>query len=179
MSLEDLADIPTLGEYTAISGSKTTTYSKIGSVGEGIVKNFSGEYERDRAKAQHEANAAQQRQAESEAQRARISQQREARIRRAQVLASTGISGSSGTAGAIASIGSQEANNISTINQNLSFSAEISAANQNAADASGASALASAQFGAGVSIFSAGFPGGLKTIFSEEIKPAKDSQTKP
>ena len=172
MSIEDIADIVTYGGYTAISGSKNTTLYKVAKAGEGIIKNLSGEYERDRSNAQHAANAAQQRQAETEAQRARISQQREARIRRAQVLASTGISGSSGTAGAIASIGSQEATNISTINQNLSFSAEISAANQRAADASGASALASAQFSAGVSIFSAAFPGGLKTIFSKPIKPA-------
>jgi hypothetical protein len=173
MSLEDLTDILTFGQYTAISGSKNTPFSKIGRVGEGIINNISGEYERQRAQAQHDANAAQQRQAESEAQRARISQQREARIRRAQVLASTGISGSSGTAGAIASIGSQEANNINTINQNLGFSQEISAANQRAADASSAATIASTQLAAAESIFGAAYPGGLTTIFSPKIKPAK------
>ena len=174
MSIEDVADVFTGGTYTAVSGTKTSTLAKVGRVGEGIVKNLSGEYERDRAKAQSEANAAQRRQAEAEAQRARIAQQREARIRRAQVIASTGISGSSGTAGAVASIGSQEASNISGINTNLSFSAEISAANQRASDASSASALASAQLGAATSIFSVGFPGGLKTIFSPPIKGVKD-----
>jgi hypothetical protein len=176
MSLEDVADTFTGGQYTAITGSSSSTLGKLGKVGQGIVSNLSGEYERDRAKAQKEANDAQRRQAESEAQRARISQLREARIRKAQVLASSGVSGSSGTSGAMASIGSQMASNVGTINTNLAFSQEISAANQRAADASSASTIATSQFNTGMSIFSAAYPGGLKTIFSPEIKPAKPTK---
>jgi len=129
--------------------------------------------------AQKEGLAAQQRQSDIEAQRARIAQIRESRIRQAQVLASTGgVSGSSGTEGAIASIGSQVSNNIGNIGVNQSIAAEVSSANQRAADASGKMAEASAigqqwQAIGNVSstIFSAA--GGFKTIFGNKIKPAK------
>lgn len=88
------------------------------------------------AKAQRDANALQQRKADNEAQQARIAQMREARIRRAQLLAGAGGmgGGSSGLSGAQASVTSQMASNIGLINQTQYFANEISAKNQQAAD---------------------------------------------
>lgn len=94
---------------------------------------------KDAAKAQREASAAQSRAASVEAQRARIQQAREARIRRAQVLASgtnTGLgTGTSGIGGAIGSISSQMGANIGAINQQQTFADQTSTALQKAADA--------------------------------------------
>lgn len=89
-------------------------------------------------KAQKESSQAQGRMSEIEAQRARIAQMREARIRQASVLASTGgVSESSGTAGAVSSIGSQMASNIGNIGVNQQLAGQASAANQRSADAAG------------------------------------------
>lgn len=91
------------------------------------------------ADAQKAANEAQQRAAQVEAQKARIQQVREARIRRAQVLASgtnTGLgTGTSGMGGAIGSISSQMAGNIGDINQQQTFATQTSQALQKSADA--------------------------------------------
>lgn len=101
----------------------------------------------NQAQAQKESQAAQGRMAEVEAQRARIAQVREARIRRSQVLASTGAigQGSSGVQGAIGSIGTQTSSNIGVINQTQSFAQQATAANQRAADAGGEIAQAQAK----------------------------------
>ncbi len=91
------------------------------------------------ANAQREATAAQARAASVDSQRDRIQQVREARIRRAQVLAASGNEGigfgSSGTQGAVGSISTQAAANIGSINQQQTFADEASAALQRAADA--------------------------------------------
>lgn len=91
------------------------------------------------AQAQKESIAAQGRIAQVETQRQRISQVREARIRRAQVIASAGATGlgpgTSAISGATSSITTQESANIGTLNQTQTFAGEASAANQRAADA--------------------------------------------
>lgn len=126
----------------------------------------------DLAKKAEEARA---RQSEMEAQRERIKQAREARIRRAQVVSSTGneglgFGGTSGNVGAVSSLDSQFASNIGYINQREGFANEISGYNIASADAG--SDLFSAQANAqrwqqignlGDSIFQA--KGGWTTIF--------------
>ena len=91
------------------------------------------------ADAQKEANEAQSRAASIEAQKARVQQVREARIRRAQVLASgtnSGLGfGSSGIGGAVGSISSQMGENIGTINTQQTFAQATSSALQKSADA--------------------------------------------
>ncbi len=155
---EDVADVATGGGYTLATGRGAFTTPV-----ENIYKTFSGEYERQRAQAQRESNAAQQQQTDIQAQKARISQEREARIRRAQVLASTGISGSSGTAGAMASISSQEASNIGSIGVMQDLSTAASNANQRAADASSNMALGQMYGQMAGTIFTN--QGGFTTIF--------------
>lgn len=105
----------------------------------------------------------------------RIKQAREARIRRARIIAATGneglgFNGTSGSVGGTSSVSSQAANNIGNINQDVGFANRISVFNQGAADAQGSynSAQASnAQWqsigNVGSSIFEAG--GGWQTIF--------------
>jgi hypothetical protein len=136
---------------------------------------------RNVSKAQKEAIRQQQRMQEVEAQRARIAQQREARIRRAQVISSSTTmgAGTSGTSGAVSSIGSQMASNIGGIGVTQGFAAAASEANQQAADASSriAESQARAQgyklaFDVGSTIF--GGAGGFTTIFGgNKFKPAK------
>lgn len=100
------------------------------------------------ATAQKESLRAQQKMADVEAQRQRIQQVRESRIRRAQILASSGNTGlgvgTSGVSGSVSSVGSQAASNIGMINQTQTFAAEASAANQRAADAASRGARAQA-----------------------------------
>lgn len=90
--------------------------------------------------AQKKSIEAQQKIADAQAARERIQAAREARIRRAQILASTGNQGigaaSSGPAGAVSSIGSQLGANIANINTIQNFAQQASKANQQAADAS-------------------------------------------
>ena len=119
--------------------------------------------------AQKEGIAAQGRSADVESHRARIAQNREARIRRANVLASTGAmaEGNSGVLGAAFSTVSQEASNIGLIGQTQTFAQEASAANQRAADASGERAKAQAigqQWGAIGSLATTVLGGSLKRI---------------
>lgn len=103
----------------------------------------------EQAQAQKEGIAAQSRSAQVDAQRQRVAQTREARIRRAQVLASSGNSGigigSSAVTGGISSIGSQEGANIGSIGQQQTFANEASAASQRAADAGASIAQAGAK----------------------------------
>lgn len=91
------------------------------------------------ATAQREAGEAQSRAASVEAQQARITQVREARIRRGQVTAAgtnSGLdTGTSGIGGAVGSISSQMGSNIGNINQQETFAQETSAALQRSADA--------------------------------------------
>lgn len=100
----------------------------------------------EQAQAQRESLAAQGRSATVETQRQRIAQIREARIRRAQVLASAGaegmgLGGTSGVTGAVGSISSQMASNIGTINQQETFAQQATQANMAAADAASRVAL--------------------------------------
>lgn len=149
----------------ALFEGENSVAGRIGKAGENIYKTYSGEYERERVAAQKESNAAMQRKADIEAQRARLAQIREARIRRAQVLASTGVTGTgtSGTAGATASITSQTAANINAIDVNQQLSAQASAANQRAADASSNMALGQTYGQLVGTIFNQ--QGGFTTIF--------------
>ena len=75
---------------------------------------------KSQAKAQKQSIAAQQRISDAQSARERVQAVREARIRRAQILASTGNQGiaptSSGPAGAVSSISSQLGSNIANIN---------------------------------------------------------------
>lgn len=104
---------------------------------------------REQAAAQKEAVKVQGRQDALEAQRERIKQVRAARIARAQVLSGASASGvgagSSGVAGATASIGSQLASNIGDIGVRQSFAEQTSAFNVQAADAASRGATAQAK----------------------------------
>lgn len=91
---------------------------------------------RKQAKAQAKSIRAQQRQADIANARERRQQVRNARVARASVenqAALTGVSGSSGVAGAVANIGQQLGENISFLDQNAALSNEASIANQQAA----------------------------------------------
>jgi len=96
-----------------------------------------------------DAEAAKGRMAEVQAQRERIQQVREARIKRSAIVASAGNvgigAGTSGVSGSTSSIGSQASANIGSINQQQTFAADASAANQQAADASAAFQIAGAE----------------------------------
>lgn len=100
------------------------------------------------AQAQRESIAAQGRMQQIEAQRARIAQVREARIRRASIIASAGNvglgAGTSGVGGSVGSIQSQAASNIGTISQKQTFADQATTANQHAADAASAFTAAGA-----------------------------------
>lgn len=89
--------------------------------------------------AQRETQRIEQVRADASAQRERISQQREARIRRAQVLSSSQGAGigfdSSGVQGATGSITSQFGANLGYINQAQGFANQISNSNQREQDA--------------------------------------------
>lgn len=133
------------------------------------------------ATAQKESLSAQQKMADVEAQRQRIQQVRESRIRRAQILASSGNTGlgvgTSGVSGSISSVGSQAASNIGMINQTQTFAAEASAANQRAADAAsrGAQAQATAAQWQSIGGFSQSIfkdTGGWNKIFGTTKIPA-------
>ena len=91
------------------------------------------------ASAQKKSIEAQKKIADAQAARERIQAAREARIKRAQILASTGNQGigaaSSGPAGAVSSIGSQLGSNIANINTIQNFADKASKANQQAVDA--------------------------------------------
>jgi hypothetical protein len=97
------------------------------------------------ASAQKKSIAAQQRIADVNAQKERIQAAREARIRRAQILASSGNQGigaeSSGVSGSTSSIGSQLGANIGTINTIQNYAQQASKANQQAADAQAMGAM--------------------------------------
>lgn len=112
----------------AVVGAAATVYSA----------NKTAAAAKQSAAAQREATAAQSRSASVEAQKARISQIREARIRRAQVLSSgtnTGLgSGTSGIGGAVGSISTQMAENIGTIGQQQTFAQQTTNALQLATD---------------------------------------------
>lgn len=101
----------------AVVGAAATVYSA----------NKTAAAAKQSAAAQREATAAQSRSASVEAQKARISQIREARIRRAQVL-------SSGIGGAVGSISTQMAENIGTIGQQQTFAQQTTNALQLATD---------------------------------------------
>lgn len=100
---------------------------------------------RESAKAQKQSIAAQQRISDAQSARERVQAIREARIRRAQILASTGNQGiastSSGPAGAVSSIGSQLGSNIANINTIQNFAQQASKANQQAVDAKATGAM--------------------------------------
>lgn len=105
--------------------------------GEYAWKGLTGEYARQAAEEQKKSAALQARMGEIQARKAKIAQQREARIRQAQIIASGAATvgeGTSGTAGAIGSIQSQLAQNISGINVQQDIAGQISAINQNLAD---------------------------------------------
>ena len=89
--------------------------------------------------AKRETQRIEQVRADASAQKERISQQREARIRQANVISSSqgaGIGyGSSGVQGATGSITSQFAANLGYINQAQGFAAQISNSNQREQDA--------------------------------------------
>lgn len=107
------------------------------------VSTFQGyEARKEQAAAQRESSAAQGRMAEIDAQRQRVQQVREARIRRAQILASQGETGAgtSATVGGLSSVTTQVASNIGNINQTQGLAAAASAANQRAADAASSAA---------------------------------------
>ncbi|HVW64131.1 MAG TPA: hypothetical protein VHB01_03880 [Nitrosospira sp.] len=109
--------------------------------------------------AQAEQQRIQQAQANAAAQRERLQQQREARIRRANVINSTvntgaGLGGTSGLSGAESSIQSQFGQNIGIINQTQSFASQISAANQREQDAASTLRRAESSGAAWQSIFS-------------------------
>jgi hypothetical protein len=97
------------------------------------------------ASAQKDSIAAQKKIADAQAAKERIQTAREARIRRAQILASTGNQGvgaaSSGPAGAVSSIGSQLGSNIANINTIQNYAQQASKANQQAADAQAMGAM--------------------------------------
>lgn len=151
-----------------------------GAVASAVVGAYSAVEQRQSAKEaaneQRKAREAQQRAADVEAQRARVQQVREARIRRAQVLASAGNeglgAGTAGVAGAVGSIGSQAASNIGNINVQQGFAQQASVATQRAADAE-LEGMEWQQIGnVSQSIFQA--TGGYTTIFGGNTnKPAK------
>lgn len=136
------------------------------------------EAESRRMAAQTKMNESQQRQSDVEAQRQRVAQVREERIKRAQVLASTGntsmgISGTSSLQGSTGSLGTQMGANIGYINQQQGFATEQSGYNQEMGAASSSiftaqnSAAGWQQIGSlGGSLFSAG--GGFSTIFGKK-----------
>lgn len=130
------------------------------------------------AQAQREGQQAQERMAEVEAQRSRIAQTREARIRRAQIIASgtrggLGV-GTSGITGATGSITSQAGSNIGTIGQTQTFAGQVSAANQRAATEQSNifSAQTTGQFWQGVGQTFGPTRGDFDTIFSKPILKA-------
>lgn len=100
---------------------------------------------KSQAKAQKQSIAAQQRISDAQSARERVQAVREARIRRAQILASTGNQGiaptSSGPAGAVSSISSQLGSNIANINTIQNFAQQASKANQQAVDAKATGAM--------------------------------------
>ena len=90
--------------------------------------------------AQNTANQIQSAQANVMAQRDRVAQIREARIRRASVISSAGnagigLTGSSGVSGATSSVQSQLGYNLGTMGTMKSFADQLSAANQQEANA--------------------------------------------
>lgn len=91
--------------------------------------------------AQAEQNRLEKARANVMAQRERVQQVREARIRRAGVIASAGnagvgvTGGTSSMTGAVSSIQSQFGNNLGTLGQMQSFGQQLSMANQREADA--------------------------------------------
>jgi len=105
--------------------------------------------EEDRSQSSKRAEEAQQRAANVKAQQERIKQTREARIARAQVISgatTSGIgAGSSGISGATSSISSQLGANIGSINVAQTFAEQASTANQQAANAASAGAIAGIQ----------------------------------
>lgn len=96
--------------------------------------------------AQAQSQQAQKRMSEIDAQKQRIAQVREARIRRAQILASKGGTGpgTSAIVGGMSAITSQERSNIGTINQTQDLASQASAYNQQAADAASRAGVAGA-----------------------------------
>jgi hypothetical protein len=130
---------------------------------------------KDAARNQRASQEAQNRASQVEGQRARIQQVREARIRRAQILSSTGneglgFSGTSGYTGGTGAVTSQAGSNIGYINQRQNQANEISAFNVAAGNAmsrantAGASAQQwQALSGLGMSVFNQS--GGFTTIF--------------
>jgi len=130
---------------------------------------------REIAKARKFSEQAKARQANVESQRARVAVAREARIKRAQLLASSGAEGkgSSGIAGASGSIQSQAASNIGFINETEYFSKMSTQANQRIADATqaiGESQARTKQFDAVAGVANKAFGGkaSLTSIFNKE-----------
>jgi hypothetical protein len=96
---------------------------------------------RESTDASKRSEAAKARMAEVEAARQRVSQVREERIMRSQIIASAGNqgmgSGTSGVSGSVSSVRSQASANIGFIGQQETFAGQASAANQASADAIG------------------------------------------
>lgn len=125
------------------------------------------------ASAQKKSIAAQQKIADAQAARERIQAAREARIRRAQILATTGNQGigaaSSGPAGAISSIGSQLGANIANINTIQNFADKASRANQQAVDAQAMGAMFQTVGNISGSFIKPKAPAGWQNIFTPKV----------
>lgn len=168
------------------SSLKGTILDSTLKAGEYAWKNISGEYARQTAEEQKKVQQLQQRASDIAARKAAIAQQREARIRQTQILAtSAGIvgEGTSGVAGAIGSIGSQLAQNISGITEQQDTSQQISKINQTLADISSQNAQGGmvAQLAINAATAWAGTKGGSPksptTIFGGGIYQAAGEET--
>ena len=170
--VDDLTSQPIKGNPIAAVGLAISAFSTMKQMSAAKDAKKAG---RQQAEAQRNAEMARGRQSEVEAQRQRISQVRESRIRKAQVISSTGneglgFAGTSGNVGAVSGITSQTASNIGFIGQQQGFASEISDYNIQAGQAGSDMATAQATGaqwqtigGIGNSIFQA--KGGWTTIF--------------
>lgn len=171
-NVDPLTKKPIYGNPVSIIGIAISAFSAVQQMG---AADDAADAAGQQADAQRKAEQARSRQSEVEAQRQRIQQIREGRVRRAQVISSTGneglgFSGTSGSVGATAGITSQVASNIGNINQSQGFASEISTYNIQAGQAGADMAQAQANGamwqkigGVGDSIFQA--KGGWTTIF--------------
>jgi len=145
-----------MGDPISIIGLALSAVGTIGQLGA----------QSDAAAAQKKAQKLAQRKADLAAQRERVKAIREARIRRGRIEATSALTGTAGSAGAIvalASTGAQLTGGLGFSAEQQGLAGQISAANIAGADLQSQAATFGAIGGVGTSIFQQA--GGFKTIF--------------